>query len=113
MIHWFRLNSSESNGISFLGGISSITDSLLLTSAALINDYVLEKFDVTCVINTAAELPDSPVDKEMIDYYKIPVLDSSDVDLSFYFDQVADIIQNVSTKLFYFIIIICKISTIH
>lgn len=94
-----RLNSSESNGISFLGGISSITDTLLLSSAVLINDYVLEKFNVTCVINTAAELPDSPVNKDVIDYYKIDVLDNNCVDLSLYFDRVADIIQNVSKRL--------------
>lgn len=80
-----------------MGGISIITESLLLTSAvALINNHVLDKFNVTCVINTAAELPDSPVNKNVTDYYKIQVLDSSSSDLNCYFDRVSDIIQNVS-----------------
>lgn len=89
-----RCNSTS--GISFLSGVSVITDGLLLSSASALIDNVLQKFNITCVINAAAELPDSPVDKEIITYYKIPVLDASHIDLSLYFNQVSDIIHNVS-----------------
>lgn len=90
--------------LSLLGGVSEITESLLLSSASVVHSCILDKLNVSCVVNCAAELPDPPLDQDFISYHKIPVYDSSDVDISMYFDETADIIQNVSRLCLLFLV---------
>lgn len=56
----------------------------------------MEKFGITCVINAAPELPDTPLPETSRPIYmQIPVLDKSDINLSVYFDEVSDLIHQV------------------
>lgn len=79
-----------------LGLVSEINENLFLSSASAVNTDTLEVLDVNCLINVAAELPDTPLENRSIIYYKIDVFDSMSSDLSGYFDDTADIIHNVS-----------------
>lgn len=47
------------------------------------------------MINAAPELPDTPLPDDCPLYLQIPVWDKSDVDISVYFDEVADLIEQV------------------
>lgn len=79
-------------------GISEILPSLYLCGAGVAIPVFLEKLGITCVINAAPELPDTPL--PMTDgispaYLQVPVLDKSDINISDYFDEVSDLIEKV------------------
>lgn len=57
---------------------------------------MLNALGANCVINAAAELPDTPLDDSDVIYCKIPVTDSSYEDIRQYFDSTADLIHKVS-----------------
>lgn len=81
-----------------LPGISEILPSLYLCGAGVAIPIFLEKLGITCVINAAPELPDTPLpglsnDSSRPVYFKVPVLDKSDINISDYFDEVADLIE--------------------
>lgn len=77
-------------------GISEILPSLYLCGAGVAIPIFIEKLGVTCVINAAPELPDTPLPDELRPLYlQIPVFDKSDIDISLYFDEVADLIEQV------------------
>lgn len=79
-------------------GISEILPSLYLCGAGVAIPVFLEKLGITCVINAAPELPDTPLpestDDRSIFLFKVPVLDKSDINISDYFDEVADLIEH-------------------
>lgn len=79
-----------------LGAASEITENLLLSSASAILPSILEGLNVSCVINAAAELPDSPSLKPDSIYFKINVFDDPNSNISQYFDEASDIIHNVA-----------------
>lgn len=60
-----------------------------------------EKLGITCVINAAPELPDTPLsitgDSRPV-YRQVPVLDKSDINIGDYFDEVADLIEEIRQK---------------
>lgn len=89
--HFF--NFSESNNRS---NISEITENLLLCGAIGIKPDVLKQLNITCVINAAPELPDTPLPEECTIYRRISVNDCRDSNISDYFDEVADLIEKVS-----------------
>lgn len=79
-----------------LPGISEILPSLYLCGAGVAIPVFLEKLGITCVINAAPELPDTPLslfDGSKPLYRQVPVLDKSDINISEYFDEVADLIE--------------------
>lgn len=77
-------------------GISEILPSLYLCGAGVAIPIFLEKLGITCVINAAPELPDTPLpDLSRPLYLQIPVLDKGDINISLYFDEVADLIEEV------------------
>lgn len=47
------------------------------------------------MINVAPELPDTPLPDSKPLYFKVPVMDKGEVDLQKYFDEVADLIEQV------------------
>lgn len=82
-----------------LPGISEILPSLYLCGAGVAIPVFLEKLQITCVINAAPELPDTPLpltpDGSKPVYLKVPVMDKSDNNISDYFDEVADLIEQI------------------
>lgn len=77
-------------------GLSEIVPGLYLCGAGVAIPIFLEKLAVTCVINAAPELPDTPLPEAARPLYmQIPVLDKSDINLSAYFDEVSDLIHQV------------------
>lgn len=82
-----------------LPGISEILPSLYLCGAGVAIPVFLEKLGITCVINAAPELPDTPLplteDGSKPLYLKVPVLDKSNINISDYFDEVTDLIEQV------------------
>lgn len=46
-------------------------------------------------MNAAPELPDTPLPDTNPLYYQVPVLDKGDADLKRYFDEVADLLEQV------------------
>lgn len=86
-------SSQESVRVS---GLSEIASGLYLCGAGIAIPIFLEKLGITCVINAAPELPDTPLPQTSPPIYlQIPVLDKSDTDLSSYFDEVSDLIHQV------------------
>lgn len=88
---------SESPKVRF-AGISEILPSLYLCGAGVAIPIFLEKLQITCVINAAPELGDTPlslIDETKPLYLQIPVLDKSDINIGVYFDEVADLIEQV------------------
>lgn len=77
--------------------ISQITENLFLCSAALVNEKLLERLGVTCIITAAPELPNFPLQNKSIIYRKVPVADSNSSNIFQYFDEVADLIHKVKT----------------
>lgn len=79
-------------------GISEISPSLYLCGAGVAIPIFFEKLGITCVINAAPELGDTPLpiaeDAKPL-YLQIPVLDKSDINIAIYFDEVADLIEEV------------------
>lgn len=57
--------------------------------------YFLDQLKITCVINAAPELPDTPLPDSKPLYFQVPVLDKGDVDIKVYFDEAADLIEQV------------------
>lgn len=90
--------SIDSSKPYILGAVSELTDNLLLSSAAAVLPTILDALDVRCVINVAAELPDTPLHDDSIVYYKINVHDNSNSNLAPYFDITSDLIHNVSNS---------------
>lgn len=84
------------NRTSVLSGIAELTDSLYLCSAVAIRSANLTNLGITCVVNAAAELPDTPLPNEDIVYVKVPVVDRINCDLVQHFDTVSDLIHEVS-----------------
>ncbi|XP_036335492.1 dual specificity protein phosphatase 18-like [Rhagoletis pomonella] len=77
-------------------GISQLLPSLYLCGAGVAMPMVLDQLQVRFIINVAPELPDTPlssVTKPL--YLRINVYDRPDSDLSLYFDEVADMIEEV------------------
>lgn len=75
-----------------------VTSSLLLSAAPAVNPARLREMGVTCVVNAASELPDTPLpnDRE-VTYYKVDVEDRPSADLLAHMDFVADMIEEVSS----------------
>lgn len=79
-----------------LPGITEILPSLYLCGAGVAIPIFLQQLGITCVINSAPELPDTPLpDAPRPQYLQIPILDKSDVNIRLYFDEVADLIEDV------------------
>lgn len=78
-----------------LPGISEVLPSLFLCGAGVAIPCFIEKLGVTCIVNAAPELPDTPLPESNPLYYQVPVLDKGDIDLKYYFDEVADLIEQV------------------
>lgn len=79
-----------------LPGISQILPSLFLCGAGVAIPCFIEQLGVTCVVNAAPELPDTPLPAHNQPlYYQVPVLDRGDIDLKYYFDEVADMVEQV------------------
>ncbi|XP_022210958.1 dual specificity protein phosphatase 18 isoform X2 [Drosophila obscura] len=56
----------------------------------------MDKLGVSCVINVAPELPDTPLSSVMNPLYlRVNAQDRSEVDLAKHFDEVADLIEEV------------------
>lgn len=87
----FRPNPPRSR----LPGISEVLPSLFLCGAGVAIPCFIEKLGVTCIVNAAPELPDTPLPDSNPLYYQVPVLDKGDIDLKYYFDEVADLIEQV------------------
>lgn len=90
-LNFFRSNQQRSR----LPGISEVLPSLFLCGAGVAIPCFIEKLGVTCVVNAAPELPDTPLPDTEPLYYQVPVLDKGDIDLKYYFDEVADLIEQV------------------
>lgn len=89
------LSFNRSPPRSRLPGISEVLPSLYLCGAGVAIPCFLEKLAINCVINAAPELPDTPLPDNKPLYYQVPVLDKGDIDLKHYFDEVADLIEQV------------------
>lgn len=83
-----------------LPGISEILPSLYLCGAGVAIPVFLEKLGITCVINAAPELPETPlplINGSKPVFLQVPVLDKCDNEISYsimdYFDEVADLIE--------------------
>lgn len=79
-------------------GISEILPCLYLCGAGVAIPIFLNKLGITCVINAAPELGDTPLsmpDDSKPLYLQIPVLDKGDINIGAYFDEVADLIEEV------------------
>ena len=70
--------------------------SLFLSAAPAVSPGRLRELGVTCVVNAASELPDTPLpnDRE-IAYLKVGVEDRPTADLLSHMDFVADMIEEV------------------
>lgn len=79
-----------------LTSVCEVTSSLLLSAAPAVNPGLLREMGVTCVVNAASELPDTPLpnDREVA-YYKVDVEDRPNADLLSHMDFVADMIEEV------------------
>lgn len=86
------------NHTSVLSGIAELTDSLYLCSAVAIRSASLTNLGITCVVNAAAELPDTPLPNDDIVYVKVPVMDRINCDLVQHFDTVSDLIHEIKTS---------------
>ncbi|EDW83924.1 uncharacterized protein Dwil_GK13421 [Drosophila willistoni] len=77
-------------------GISRLSPTLYLCGAAAVVPSYMDKLGITCVINVAPELPDTPLSNTSNPLYlRINAQDRSEVDLSQHFDEVADLIEEV------------------
>ncbi|XP_016951455.1 dual specificity protein phosphatase 18 [Drosophila biarmipes] len=77
-------------------GLSRLTPSLILCGAAAVVPAYMDKLGVSCVINVAPELPDTPLPSQKSPLYlRIPVQDRSEADLYKHFDEGADLIEEV------------------
>ena len=80
----------------FYLGISEVLPSLYLCGAcAIVRPETLKKLNVKFVVNATVELPDTPLPDERPNYLRVPIKDTKDANLIEYFDQVADLIEEV------------------
>ncbi|XP_055376796.1 dual specificity protein phosphatase 18-like [Condylostylus longicornis] len=86
--------SDESSQLRF-PGISEILPTLYLCGAGVAIPSIMEKLDIKCVVNVAPELPDTPLPNNKPVYLRVNVYDRRDADLKTYFDEVADLIEEV------------------
>jgi len=79
-----------------LTAVCEVTVSLFLSAAPAVSPGRLRELEVTCVVNAASELPDTPLpnDRE-IAYLKVGVEDRPTADLLSHMDFVADMIEEV------------------
>ena len=79
-----------------LTSVCEVTVSLFLSAAPAVSPGRLRELGVTCVVNAASELPDTPLpnDRE-IAYLKVGVEDRPTADLLSHMDFVADMIEEV------------------
>ncbi|EDV93202.1 dual specificity protein phosphatase 18 [Drosophila grimshawi] len=77
-------------------GISRLTPSLYLCGAAAVVPAHLDKLGVSCVVNVAPELPDTPLSSVTNPLYlRINAQDRAGVNLAAHFEEVADLIEEV------------------
>ncbi|KAM8703922.1 hypothetical protein ACLKA7_008534 [Drosophila subpalustris] len=77
-------------------GISRLTPALFLCGAAAVVPSNLDKLGVSCVVNVAPELPDTPLSSVSNPLYlRINAQDRTGVNLAAHFDEVADLIEEV------------------
>ncbi|GJQ86525.1 hypothetical protein Trydic_g10425 [Trypoxylus dichotomus] len=77
--------------------VASLTDNLFLSSATAVTLENLESFGITCVINTAAELPQAPFSDPPISYFRIPFTDNGASDIFSCLDSTSYLIhKNIS-----------------
>ncbi|KAF2887103.1 hypothetical protein ILUMI_19070, partial [Ignelater luminosus] len=86
-------SSESSSTIALNLNISEITDSLFLCSATSVHTSTLQALGVTCVINAAVELPDTPLPKTTTTYFRVNIQDSSTENIKDYFDIASDLIH--------------------
>lgn len=83
----------------FYMGISEVLPTLYLCGAcAIARTEVLEKLDVKLVVNATVELPDTPLPDDKPNYLRVSIKDTKEAKLIEYFDTVADLIEQVSSK---------------
>ncbi|KAM7355511.1 dual specificity protein phosphatase 18 [Cochliomyia hominivorax] len=88
----FQIDATVPN----LLGISQLLPSLYLCGASVVTPQALTQLGINFVINVTTELPDTPLPPESnILYLRINVLDSTHTDLSKYFDEVSDMIEEI------------------
>ncbi|KAI8046929.1 dual specificity protein phosphatase 18 [Drosophila gunungcola] len=91
-----KMNASKIEDNTPFPGLSRLTPSLILCGAAAVVPAYMDKLGVSCVINVAPELPDTPLPSHGNPLYlRINAQDRSEVDLYKYFDEVADLIEEV------------------
>jgi hypothetical protein len=80
----------------FYLGISEVLPTLYLCGACAISrTEILEKLDVKFVVNATLELPDTPLPEPEPNYLRVPIKDTKESNLIEWFDQVADLIEEV------------------
>jgi hypothetical protein len=78
--------------------ICEVTASLLLSAAPAVSPGRLRDLGVTCVVNAACELPDTPLPYDrQVAYFKVCVEDRPNADLLSHMDFVVDMIEEVSS----------------
>ncbi|XP_017131769.1 dual specificity protein phosphatase 18 [Drosophila elegans] len=91
-----KLNASKIEDTTPFPGLSRLTPSLILCGAAAVVPAYMDKLGVSCVVNVAPELPDTPLPSHGNPLYlRINAQDRSEVDLYKYFDEVADLVEEV------------------
>lgn len=81
-------------GVAVAPGVCEVLPHLLLGSAAALRPGLLASLGVTCVINCASELPNTPV-PENVAYLRVPLVDHPSAALHQHLDTVADAIEEV------------------
>jgi hypothetical protein len=85
-------------GKSPLTSVCEVTASLLLSAAPAVSPGRLRELGVSCVVNAASELPDTPLPHDtQVAYFKVCLEDRGDTDLLSHMDFVADMIEKVSS----------------
>ena len=104
---FFRKSSRQSPVRRTLSGIAQVTDELLLCGAPALSPLVLGGLGVTCVVNAAPELPDTPLPVSSdVHYIRVNVRDTPSEDIIASLDAVADTIERVSISLYLYSIAI-------
>ncbi|KDR19773.1 dual specificity protein phosphatase 14 isoform X2 [Zootermopsis nevadensis] len=79
-----------------LTSVCEVTECLLLSAAPAVSPGLLRELGVSCVVNAASELPDTPLPQDrQVAYFKVGVEDRPNVDLLSHMDFVADMIEEV------------------
>jgi protein-tyrosine phosphatase len=88
--------SVNGTGCDIMGQICEISDGLYLSGARAIKISKLRELGITCIFNVTIELPNLPIDN--VEYVKISIDDSPFANLGYYFDRVADKIEEVRRR---------------